>query len=101
MPPRKPRAPLAPESPEPPPRRVIREAVGLYEAKTQLSSLVDRVASGEEIVIMKSGRPLARLVPMDAAPSARVPGRGAGQWELADDFDAPLPPDVLDAFDRG
>jgi prevent-host-death family protein len=85
-------------APTPPPRRV-REAVGLYEAKTHLSALVDRAAAGEEIVVMKSGRPMARLVPMEGSQARRVPGQGAGQWVVAEDFDAPLPADVLDAFD--
>ena len=84
-------------TPTPPVRRV-REAVGLYEAKTHLSALVDRVAAGEEIVVMKSGRPMARLVPMEGPRERRVPGQGAGHWVVAEDFDAPLPPDVLDAF---
>ncbi len=82
-----------------PPARRVREAVGLYEAKTHLSALVDRAAAGEEIVVMKSGRPMARLVPMEERPARRIPGQGAGQWIVADDFDAPLPADLLDAFD--
>ncbi len=82
-----------------PPARRVREAVGLYEAKTHLSALVDRAAAGEEIVVMKSGRPMARLVPMEERPARRIPGQGAGQWIVTDDFDAPLPADLLDAFD--
>jgi prevent-host-death family protein len=82
-----------------PPKRVVRETLGLYEAKTQLSSLVDRAAAGEEIVIMKSGQPMARLVPMDDTRAQRVPGRGRGKWRVAADFDAPLPSDLLDDFE--
>jgi len=82
-----------------PPKRVVRETLGLYEAKTQLSSLVDRAAAGEEIVIMKSGQPMARLVPMEDSRAERVPGRGRGKWRVAADFDAPLPPDLLDDFE--
>lgn len=78
---------------------VVREAVSLYDAKTHLSALVERAHAGEEIVIMKSGRARARLVPMDAAPALRVPGRGKGAWRVTADFDAPLPDDVLDAFE--
>jgi prevent-host-death family protein len=81
------------------PRKVVREALGLYEAKTNLSSLVDRAADGEEFVIMKSGRPMARLVPLEDAKALRVRGRGKGQWRVADDFDAPLPADVLTEFE--
>jgi prevent-host-death family protein len=80
-------------------KRVVRETLGLYEAKTQLSALVDRAAAGEEIVIMKSGRPMARLVPMEDVRAQREPGRGRGKWRVATDFDAPLPADVLDDFD--
>lgn len=78
---------------------VVRETVSLYEAKTHLSSLVERAAEGEEIVIAKSGRPKARLVPMDDVRPLREPGRGRGQWRVADDFDDPLPDDVLKAFE--
>ncbi len=80
-------------------RKVVRESVSLYEAKTHLSSLVERAASGEEIVITKSGNPRARLVPLEDTRSLRVPGRGKGAWRIGADFDAPLPDDVLDAFE--
>lgn len=80
-------------------RKVVRESVGLYEAKTNLSSLVDRVAAGEEIVIMKSGQPMARLVPLEDTRAQRVAGQGRGQWRVARDFDAPLPDDVVDTFE--
>ncbi len=78
---------------------VVREAVSLYAAKTHLSSLIERVADGEEIVITKSGRPKARLVPLDDLRPMRQPGRGRGQWHVADDFDAPLPEGLLSAFE--
>jgi prevent-host-death family protein len=77
----------------------VRESVALYEAKTQLSALVERAASGAEIVIMKSGVPMARLMPLEDTRVLRVPGRGAGAWTVAEDFDAPLPADVLADFD--
>jgi prevent-host-death family protein len=79
---------------------MVRETVGLYEAKTHLSSLVDRAAEGEEIVISKSGKPKARLVPMGDVHPRREPGKGRGQWRVSDDFDAPLPPEVIDGFGR-
>ena len=74
--------------------------VNLYEAKTQLSSLVERAAAGEEIVIAKAGKPMARLV---AFPPESIPARKFGQnllgiTYIADDFDAPLPADVLQDF---
>ncbi len=83
------------------PRRAVRETVGLYEAKTQLSRLVDRAAAGEEIVIAKSGRPRARLVPLDDTRSLRVPGKGKGRWNVGTRFDTPLPDDLLADFERG
>ena len=80
-------------------RVIVRETVALYDAKTHLSSLVDRAAEGEEIVISKSGRPKARLVPLGDVHPRREPGKGRGQWSVEDDFDAPLPKDVLDSFE--
>lgn len=77
---------------------VVRETVSLYEAKTHLSSLVQRAAAGEEIVISKSGKPQARLVPLDDVRPERRPGRGLGRWRVGPDFDAPLPPAVLEEF---
>jgi len=73
--------------------------VNIYEAKTRLSELVDRAAEGEEIVIAKAGRPVARLVPLRVRE--RQPGRGAGKIIIPPDFDDPLPDDILDAFDGG
>jgi prevent-host-death family protein len=84
-----------------PKKPVVRETVSLYEAKTQLSRLVDRAAAGEEIVIAKSGRPRARLVPLEDTRALRVPGRGKGRWRVRKDFDAPLPDDVLRGFEGG
>lgn len=77
---------------------IVRETVALYEAKTHLSSLVDRAADGEEIVISKSGKPKARLVPLGDVHPRRVPGQGRGQWSIGDDFDDPLPAELLDSF---
>jgi prevent-host-death family protein len=72
--------------------------VNLYEAKTQLSRLVERAAGGEEIVIAKGGRPLARLVPLARRTAPRELGFLAGQVRIAPDFDAPLPADLAAAF---
>ena len=71
----------------------------LYEAKNQLSSLVDRAASGEEIVIAKHGKPLAKLVPVPAAKKGpRKPTGSLCLTYMADDFDGPLPPELLKQF---
>jgi prevent-host-death family protein len=84
-----------------PRKRAVRETVSLYEAKTQLSRLVDRAAAGEEIVIAKSGRPRARLVPLEDTRPLRVSGKGKGRWRVGKDFDAPLPDDLLKGFEGG
>lgn len=70
----------------------------LYDAKTNLSQLVDRAAAGEEIIIAKNGVPKARLVPLAAQALPRQPGGWEGQVYIADDFDDPLPDEVLQAF---
>lgn len=73
--------------------------LNLYAAKTQLSSLVEEAAGGAEIIIAKAGHPRARLVAL--RPTARRrPGRAKGRIWMSDDFDAPLPASVIDAFHR-
>lgn len=72
--------------------------VNIHEAKTHLSRLLQRVAAGEEIVIAKGGVPVARLVPIEAPPR-RIFGIDRGVFEVPPDFDEPLPPDVLAAFE--
>ena len=75
--------------------------VNLYDAKTRLSRLVDRAASGEEIVIAKAGVPMARLVPLLKERSKRRPGGWEGRVEISDSFDEPLPDELLAAFEGG
>ena len=74
------------------------DQVNIHQAKTQLSRLLERVAAGEEIVISKSGKPLAKLVPFREV--VRKPGRLKGKIKIGRDFDAPLP-DVLAAAFQG
>lgn len=64
------------------------DAVNIHEAKTHLSRLVERVEAGEEVVIARAGRPVARLVPYRAAGRRRRPGLWRGQVQIAPDFDA-------------
>jgi prevent-host-death family protein len=71
----------------------------LYEAKSSLSQLVDRAAAGEEIIIAKAGKPLAKLVPVAARGRRRKPGGWKGQVVISDDFDAPLPENLRRAFE--
>jgi prevent-host-death family protein len=73
--------------------------VGVHEAKTHLSRLLRRVAAGEEIVITSGGRPAARLVPFESG-AARELGFDAGVIAIPEDFDEPLPEDILDDFER-
>jgi prevent-host-death family protein len=68
----------------------------VHEAKTHLSRLLDRVAQGEEVIIAKSGRPVAKLVRVAAEP--RTPGRLKGRIHIGLDFDEPLPDEILSAF---
>lgn len=75
--------------------------INIHEAKTHLSRLVEDAAGGEEIVIAKSGRPVARLVPIKATGKKRKLGFLAGKLEIPDDFDAPLSEDILAEFEGG
>ncbi len=72
--------------------------VNIHQAKTNLSKLLERVALGEEIVIAKAGKPVARLVPVDRPVVRRVLGTAKGDFVVPDDFDAPLPEEVLAEF---
>jgi prevent-host-death family protein len=72
--------------------------VGVHEAKTNLSRLLQRVAAGEEIVIARGGKPVARLVPVQG-PRSRELGPDRGLFEVPEDFDAPLPAEVLVDFE--
>ena len=73
-------------------------SVNVYEAKTKLSKLLQRVAAGEEIVISNRGVPVARLIPFPQPRGRRPLGIDNGRLRIADDFDAPLPPDILAGF---
>jgi len=70
----------------------------IHEAKTHLSSLAEDVAAGEEIIIAKAGRPVMKLVPLGKKKKRQI-GFLPGQIRTSPDFDAPLPDDVLDAFE--
>jgi prevent-host-death family protein len=72
--------------------------VNTHEAKTQLSKLLERVERGEEVVIGRAGRPVARLVPYREERTPRQPGLWRGRVTMAEDFDE-TPADVLDAFE--
>jgi prevent-host-death family protein len=72
------------------------EKVNIYDAKTRLSQLVGRAEAGEEIVIARGGRPVARLVPFRVEGVPRKPGRMRGRIRMGRDFDEPLPANLFD-----
>lgn len=73
--------------------------VNIQDAKTQLSRLVDRAAEGEEVVVARNGRPVARLVALESPQPTRRGGWARGEIVIGPDFDAPLPDDVRRAFE--
>jgi len=75
------------------------QTINIHEAKTHLSRLLEQVAVGEEIVIAKAGKPIARLVPLEAPPKKRQLGLLKGKLNVPDDFDAPLADDELTLFE--
>ena len=77
----------------------VAKVLNLYEAKSQLSALVEEAAAGDEIIIAKAGVPRARLVPLRPRPPRRRPGGSEGRIWIAPDFDAPLPDELLVLFE--
>lgn len=75
------------------------QTINIHEAKTHLSRLLEQVAGGEEIVIAKAGKPVARLVPLEAIPKKRQLGLLKGKLNVPDDFDAPLTDAELALFE--
>lgn len=73
--------------------------VNVHEAKTHLSRLLEQVRQGEEVIIAKSGKPVARLVALTEKPKRRVPGSAKGTLSYADDFNAPLPEEIQRYFE--
>ncbi len=74
--------------------------VNIHEAKTHLSRLLNRVVSGEEVIIARGGKAVAKLVPIEEPRQNRVPGLDEGKIWIAEDFDASLPKEVLESFER-
>jgi prevent-host-death family protein len=70
----------------------------VHEAKTHFSRLLQRVAAGEEVTIARDGVPVARLVPVETIRTPRKLGLYSGKIWMADDFDAPLPAEILAGF---
>ena len=79
----------------------MKKTVNVHEAKTHLSRLLARVERGDEIVIARAGRPIARLLAFEPAAERPRFGLDEGRFQVPDDFNAPLPDDVLADFERG
>jgi antitoxin (DNA-binding transcriptional repressor) of toxin-antitoxin stability system len=75
--------------------------VNIFEAKAKLSEYLEAVGQGERVVICNRNRPIAELRALAPAPVARRLGAAAGAVTMANDFNDPLPADLLDAFDGG
>ena len=73
--------------------------INIHEAKTHRPRFIEQAAAGEEIIIAKAGKPVAKLVPLHSRPQRRKLGIAAGEFTVPDDFDAPLPDDVLQLFE--
>lgn len=69
----------------------------IHQAKSNLSKLIEKVEHGEEVVIARSGKPVAKLIPYQANQAPRAGGQWQGQVKIAADFDI-LPPDIAKAF---
>lgn len=72
--------------------------INVHEAKTQLSRLLVRVELGEEIILARAGKPVARLGPMERKSARPRLGSAAGEFETPEDFNAPLPAEIEDTF---
>jgi prevent-host-death family protein len=73
--------------------------VNVHQAKTELSRLLEAAEAGEEVVIARAGKPVARLVAIGAARKPRQLGRLAGKIRVPDNFDDPLPEEILALFE--
>lgn len=75
------------------------DPVNIHEAKTRLSKLIEAVEAGEEIILARAGKPVAKLVPLSMPKVVRTPGLMKGKFEIPDSFFDPLPDDLLDYFE--
>ena len=73
--------------------------INIHAAKTQLSRLLDAAAAGEEVIIARAGKPVAKLVPIDQTPPPRRLGILEGKIHVPDDFDDPLPDEIIAEFE--
>jgi prevent-host-death family protein len=75
------------------------QIINVHAARTQLPRLLDAVTAGEEVVIARAGKPVAKLVPIQVAQSRRQLGTMAEEFKVPDDFDDPLPDDIVADFE--
>ena len=74
------------------------KTINIHAAKTHFSTLVQEAAAGEEIIIAKAGQPMARLAPLEKKNVRKTLGMLKGKIRVSEDFDAPLPPEILRGF---
>ena len=79
-------------------REELTVTVNVHEAKTHLSRLLEQALAGDDVIIMRSGRHLVRLVPVEMAPKRRVVGSAKGEFTVPDDFNDELPEEILQEF---
>ena len=72
--------------------------VNIHDAKTHFSKFINQALKGEEVIIARDGKPLIRLVPYAEETQARIGGQFKGLIQISDDFDAPLPEEILKQF---
>lgn len=72
--------------------------VNIHDAKTHFSKFINQALKGDEIIIARDGKPLIRLVPYTEETEVRKGGQLKGLMQISDDFDAPLPDDILKQF---
>jgi prevent-host-death family protein len=74
--------------------------LNIHEAKTHFSKIIKQACQGEEVIIAKAGVPIIRLVPIEKSKKERIPGTAKGKIMIADDFDAPLPKEIIESFEK-
>jgi prevent-host-death family protein len=75
------------------------QTLNIHDAKTHFSKLIEAVVHGEQVIIARAGKPVAKLIAIGAQVQARKPGALKGKINIAEDFDAPLPEDIAAAFE--
>jgi prevent-host-death family protein len=78
----------------------VADLINIHDAKTHLSRIVEDVAAGREVIIAKAGRPMARLVPLEATVTKKTLGLLKGKIKIPPDFNSPLPDSVMQLFER-